>query len=88
MAVLCPETDGLQDKYRIRCVPEGITLQDQIEDILALEADIELPCIAKGENSTTQRVSRLVSQIYNVIGFTQEEVYRILCSKRFKNRNT
>ena len=87
MAVLCPETDGLQDKYRIRYVPEGLTLQDQIEEILGLETEIELPGIAKGANSTTQRISRLICQIYNVIGFTQEEVYRILCRKRFRNRN-
>ena len=88
MAVVCPETDGLQDKYRIRYVPKGITLEDQIEEILDLEADIELPGIAKGKKSTTQRISRLVCQIYNVIGITQEEVYRILYNKRFKNRNT
>jgi len=88
LATLCPETDGLQDKHRIRYEPEGLTLASRQEEILDLEAEIILPGITKGEHATTQRISRLISLIYKVTGFTQKEVYRILSNKRFKNRNT
>ena len=88
LAVLCPETDGLQDKHRIRYELEGRTLLSQQEEILDIEAEIILPGITKGEHATTQRISRLISLIYKVTGFSQEEVYRILCNKRFKNRKT
>lgn len=87
LAKLCPETDGLRTKHRIRYVPEGNTRLSKEEDLLGLETEIVLPGIAKGENSTTQRISRLISLIYQVEGFTQEEVYRSLCNKRFRNRN-
>ncbi|MBQ8888249.1 MAG: hypothetical protein IJY59_02020 [Bacteroidaceae bacterium] len=86
LATLCPETDGLQDKHRIRYVPEGNTLALKEEDLLSLETEMVLPGIVKGVNSTTQRISRLISLIYLIDDFTQEEVYRTLCNKRFKNR--
>ena len=85
--MLCPETDGLQDKHRIRYVPEGNTPASKKEDLLGIETEIVLPGIVKGVNSTTQRISRLISLIYLIDDFAQEEVYRLLCNKRFKNRN-
>lgn len=88
LAVLCPETDGLQDKHRIRYELEGITLDTRQEEILDIETEIILPGITKGDKATTQRISRLISLIYKFTDFTQEEVYRILCNKRFRNRNT
>ena len=87
LATLCPETDGLQDKHRIRYVPEGNTPASKEEDLLSLETEMVLPGIVKGVNSTTQRISRLISLIYLIDDFAQEEVYRLLCNKRFKNRN-
>ena len=88
LAALCPETDGLQDKHRIRYVPEGNTRASREEDLLGIETEMVLPGIVKGEHSTTQRIARLISLIYLIDDFTQEEVYRTLCNKRFKNRNT
>lgn len=50
--------------------------------------EIVLPGIVNGKDSTTQRISRLVSLIYEIKGFTQEEVFQILSSKRYKNRKS
>lgn len=88
MATLCPETDGLQDKHRIKYEPEGNDLASKQEDLLNLAMEIVLPNIVKGKDSATQRISRLVSLIYEIKGFTQEEVFQILCSKRYKNRKS
>ena len=87
LATLCPETDGLQDRYRIRYKPVGNTRATKEEDLLSIEAEMMLPGIVKGEHSATQRISRLISLIYLIDDFAQEEVYRLLCNKRFKNRN-
>ena len=88
LAVLCPETDGLQDKNRIRYKPEDTSHPIGIEDILDIEAEIVLPGVVRGPNSTTQRISRLISLIYSIDGFSQEKIYHTLCSKRFKNRDS
>ena len=88
MAALCPETDGLQDKHRIKYAPEGKDLASKREDLLNLAMEIVLPNIINGKDSATQRISRLVSLIYEVEGFTQEEVFQVLCSKRYKNRKS
>jgi hypothetical protein len=34
LAVLCPETDGLQRKYRIKYVPKGRTREEKLEDVV------------------------------------------------------
>lgn len=88
LAILCPETDGLQEKHRVKYVPEGNDIASMKEDLLNLGMEIVLPGIINGKDSTTQRISRLISLIYSIEGFTQEEVYRMLSSKRYKNRNS
>ena len=88
LAILCPETDGLQDKHRIKYVPEGNDIASMQEDLLNLGMEIVLPGIVNGKDSKTKRISRLVSLIYCIEGFSPEEVYRMLCSKRYKNRNS
>lgn len=88
MATLCPETDGLQEKHRIKYEPEGNDKASKQEDLLNMAMEIVLPGIVNGKDSTTQRISRLVSLIYEIKGFTQEEVFQILSSKRYKNRKS
>ena len=36
MAVLCPETDGLQAKHRIRRVLKGKSHQEKVEEMLSI----------------------------------------------------
>ena len=89
MAVLWPEMAGLLDKYRIKYIPEDIfTEEDMMQDILSIEVDIVLPGIEKGRKSATQRIAHLISLIYSSPNFTQDKIYQLFCSKRFKNRNS
>ena len=89
MAVLWPEMAGLLDKYRIKYIPEDIfTEEDMMQDILSIEVDIVLPGIEKGRKSATQRIAHLISLIYSSSSFTQDKIYQLICSKRFKNRNS
>ena len=89
MAILWPEMGGLLDKYRIKYTPEEIfTEEDMIQDILSIEVEIVLPAIDKGEKSATQRIAKLISLVYSIPSFTQEKIYQLFCSKRFKNRNS
>lgn len=88
LAVLCPETDGLQAKHRIRYRPHGKTQKEKQDDIVSIEIDISLPAVCKGQRYSSQKLSRLISLIYQIQGFSSETVYKILSNKRFRNRNT
>ena len=88
LAVLWPEMGGLLDKYRIKYTLEGSSPEDMIQDILSIEVEIVLPAIDKGEKSATQRIAKLISLIYSIPSFTQEKIYQLFCSTRFKNRNS
>ena len=86
LAMLCPETDGLQAKHRIRYELEDKNQVVKMEDIWDIEVGIVLPGIVRGQYTATQRIARIISLIYSIGSFTQEEVYQLLCSKRFRNR--
>ena len=89
MAVLWPEMAGLLDRYRIKCTPEASsTEEDMMQDILSIEVEIVFPGVEKGEKSATQRIAKLISLIYSIPYFTQDKIYQLFCSKRFKNRNS
>ena len=89
LAVLCPEMAGLLDRYRIKCTPEASsTEEDMIQDILSIEVEIVFPGVEKGEKSATQRIAKLISLIYSIPYFTQDKIYQLFCSKRFKNRKS
>ena len=88
LAILWPEMGGLLDKYRIKYTLEGSSPEDMIQDILSIEVEIVLPVINKGEKSATQRIAKLISLIYSIPNFSQEKIFQLFCSKRFKNRNS
>ena len=80
---------GLLDKNRIKYTPEASsTEEDMIQDILSIEVEIVFPGVEKGEKSATQRIAKLISLIYCSPNFTQDKIYQLFCSKRFKNRNS
>ena len=88
LAILWPEMAGLLDKYRIKYTLEGSSPEDMIQDILSIEVEIVFPGVEKGKKSTTQRIAKLISLIYFFPNFTQEKIYQLFCSKRFKNRKS
>ena len=88
LAILCPDTDGLQEKHRIKFVPEGETPEERLQNILDIESELVLPGVAKGHKGATQKISHLISLIYSIEGFTMKEIYRLFSNQRYKNRNS
>ena len=86
LAILCPETDGLLQKHRIKFVPEGETRESQLQDILDIESELVLPGVVKGHKGATQKISHLISLIYSIEGFSMKEIYRLFYNQRYKNR--
>ena len=81
LAVLCPETDGLQAKHRIKRVLKGKTHQERIEEMLSIlgnEIQFDKICF-------TKLLSRIISLVYDFEGFSSSEVYQILKNEYFKN---
>ena len=66
LAVLCPETDGLQAKHRIRYEQEGKNRVEQESDIIAIETDIFLPFVYKARAILHKNPSRLISFLLSV----------------------
>ena len=80
MAVLCPETDGLQAKHRIKRTLKGKTRKEQEEEILDIVAN-EVTSF----KPITKLTARIVSRVYDFGGFTSEEVNHILEKDYYKN---
>ena len=80
MAKLCPETDGLQPKHRIKRILKGKTRKEQEEEILDIVANE-----VSSFKPMTKLTARIVSQVYDFGGFTSEEVYHILEKESFKH---
>ena len=80
LAMLCPETDGLQGKHRIQRVLKGKTYREQVEEIRDIVANEALTF------NECYRDAKLVSLIYTFDGFDSLEVFRILNKCRFRNR--
>ena len=81
LAVLCPETDGLQAKHRIKRVLKGKTHQERIEEMLSIlgnEIQFDKICF-------TKLLSRIINLVYDFEGFSSSEVYQILKNEYFKN---
>ena len=74
LAVLCPETDGLQAKHRIRRILKGKTREERVEEMLDIVADE----VNVKQTSMTKQVARIVSLVFDFVVFTSEEVYHIL----------
>lgn len=75
LAKLCPETDGLQWRFRIKVELRGTTPGERRESLLDYVYG-ECPLVPDGE--LTYHTARLVSQVYSFEGFTPEAVYRLL----------
>ena len=80
LTVLCPELDGLQAKYRIKRVLKGKTREERVEEMLDIVADE----VNVKQTSMTKQVARIVSQVFDFVVFTSEEVYHILKNEYFK----
>ena len=80
LAVLCPETDGLQAKHRIKRVLKGKTREERVEELLDVVAD---ECLTF---SDSYKDAKLVSLIFLFDEFSSVEVFHILNNHRFHNR--
>lgn len=80
LAVLCPETDGLQAKHRIKRILKGKTREERVEEMLDIVADE----VNVKQAFMTKQVARIVSLVFDFVVFTSEEVYRILKNEYFK----
>ena len=83
LAVLCPETDGLQAKYSIVYVPEGTTCIEQRTDLVNYVYE-KFSSLLNGKKTISQLDAHRICQILHVVGFPQEEVYQILQKERYK----
>ena len=80
LAVLSPETDGLQAKHRIKRTLKGKTHQERVEELLDMVANEMLTF------GDSYKDAKLVSLIYYFDGFNSVEVFHILNNNRFRNR--
>ena len=78
MAVLCPETDGLQAKHRIKRVLKGKTHQERVEEMLDRIASETLTF------DHFYKDAKLASLIFLFDGFSSMEVFQILSSNRYR----
>ena len=81
MAVLCPETDGVQAKHRIRRVLKGKSHQEKVDEMLSI-LNKE---VYSYQFCPTKQGARIVSLVYDFIGLASEEVYQILKNEYFKS---
>ena len=78
--MLCPETDGLQTKHRIKRTLKGKTREEQVEEMLDIVADE----VNVNQTSMTKQIAHIVSLVFDFVVFTSEEVYQILKNESFK----
>ena len=78
LAVLCPETDGLQAKHRIKRILKGKTREERVVELMDRVAHEKLTF------DSSYKDARLVSQIFIYEPFTPKEVFEILCKNRYR----
>ena len=78
LAVLCPETDGLQAKYRIKRTLKGKTHEERVEELIDRVANEKLTF------DSSYKDAKLVSLIFLYEPFSPMEVFEILCKIRFR----
>ena len=83
LAVLCPETDGLQAKHRIVYAPEGPTYIEQRTDLVNFVYE-KFSSLLNGEKTISQLDAHRSCRILHAVGFPQEKVYQILQKERYK----
>ena len=79
IAVLCPETDGLQAKHRVKRKLKRKTRQDKVEEMLDIVAN-EIGSL----QLITKQTARIISLVYDFEEFSSGEVYHILEKEYFK----
>ena len=84
LAVLCPETDGLQRKYRIKYVPNGRTREEKLEDVVNF-VDEHCPFRNDEHLHVNWRDAHFISMVYWFEGFSSVEVFEALQKGRWKN---
>ena len=79
--MLCPETDGLQAKHRIKRILKGKTNHENVVEMLSILSKE----VYNNQHSLTKLQSRIISLVYEFEGFTSAEVYQILLKEYYKS---
>ena len=85
MAVLSPETDGLQAKHRIKRTLKGKTREERVEEMLDIVEKEIHPLVGNCKENITKKSARIASLIYAFNDFKSQEIYEILKKENIKN---
>ena len=85
LAVLCPETDGLQAKHRIKRILKGKTREERVEEMLDIVEKEIHPLVGNYKENLTKRSARLASLIYTFNEFNLQDIYELLKKENIKN---
>ena len=85
MAVLCPETDGLQAKHRIKRILKGKTREERVEEMLDIVEKEIHPLVGNNKENLTKKSARLASLIYIFDDFSTQNTYELLKKENSKN---
>ena len=78
LAVLCPETDGLQAKHRIKRILKGKTREERVEELMDIVVNEKLTF------NSSYKDAKLVSLIFSYEPFSPIEVFQILDKNRYR----
>lgn len=82
MANLCPETDGLQQKNRLKFTPVGNNDAEKEQWIL----DISYSLLSLEETGMSKKNARNISLICDFKGYTSYEIRIILIREYYRNQ--
>ena len=85
MAVLCPETDGLQTKHRIKRVLKGKTHRERVEELIEMVEKEIHPLVGNSKENITKGGARLASLLYTFNDFDTQDIYELLKKENTKN---
>ena len=78
LAQLCPETDGLQAKHRIKRILKGKTREERVEELMDIVVNEKLTF------NSSYKDAKLVSLIFSYEPFSPIEVFQILDKNRYR----
>ena len=85
LAVLCPETDGLQAKCRMIYLPHGTTYTEQKRDLTNYVYE-KFSLMLNDPSMISQLEAHRICRMLHAPGFSQKEVFQILRNERYQRK--